>query len=157
MTGIAQGTSRKVHASTRFLRRRLTAWSSRLQLDAWRVRLYFGTRLPLTEQGCAFHLPEQRANISVNVLQPRGKLDHILGHELAHLVEAPQNRVFDDLLEAYVAKEHREGWQTAYNDAQNVSIEHWLRVIYALQEQPYPPYREPSPNGHRPEPGIIRS
>jgi hypothetical protein len=140
-----------------FVRRRLANWQALLQLQAWRVRLFFGTRLKLTEQGCAFHLPEQRANISLNIRQDRKPLDHLLGHELAHLVEAPTNRVFDDLLEAYVPKEHRDGWQTAFNDAQNVTIEHWLRVFYALQQQPYPPYREPSHNGHRPGPGIIRS
>jgi hypothetical protein len=163
MTHIAQRQGRlasgtRLQSSTTYVRRRLTIWQERLHLQSWRIRLYLGTRLPLTEQGCAFHGTEQRAHISLNVNQPRLVIDHILAHELAHLIESPTNRFVESLLWTYrVPPAEQRALLEQLNDAQNLVIEHWLRVVYAALGEDYPPYQEPSPNGHRPEPGLIKS
>ena len=126
-----------------FAKKKLIEWIDRLQLGHWNVRMRMYSRLPLHEQYSVLSYPERAARIGINVeVQTQEELEHVLAHELAHLVESPQNRVFDNLVESFVPRSQRKAWYEQYNLAQNESIEHWLRIAYDLLDKPYPPHAE---------------
>ncbi len=126
-----------------FAKKKLSEWIERLQLSAWTVKLRLYRRLPLHEQYSILSYSEKVAQVGLNIeLQTQDEIEHSLAHELAHLVESPQNRVFDNLVESFVPKSQRAAWYEQYNLAQNESIEHWLRVVYTLLDETYPPHKE---------------
>ncbi len=125
-----------------FAKRKLIEWLELLHLQSWVVKLRLYRRLPLPEQYNVMSYSEKVARIGLNAEQQmQDELEHSLAHELAHLIESPQNRVFDNLVESFVPRSQRAAWYEQYNLAQNESIEHWLRVVYALMDKPYPPHQ----------------
>ncbi len=125
-----------------FAKRKLIEWVERLHLQPWVIKLRLYRRLPLDQQYNVMSYSEKVARLGLNAEQQiQDELEHSLAHELAHLVESPQNRVFDNLVESFVPKSQRAAWYEQYNLAQNESIEHWLRVVYDLMDKPYPPHQ----------------
>jgi len=125
----------------RAVNKSLSEWQAVLEISEWVVQTRLYQRLKQDGEAIDWRYSEKTARMNLNGSESIDKLEYALAHELSHLLHAPENRVFDNLLETKLLKRERKAWEEQFNLAQNESIEHYLRIIYSLLGKIYPPHK----------------